>query len=143
MIMRGLLPPHKEDSLLNLDFYVCSFLLSLPLYTPLFSLLSPSPPSLSLLTSLSAYLRYLRRHGYHWDAETSAGAALGGMLDVLQFLFDNGCAWDEQTCMNAAFAGHLQCLQYLLPLLPFNNHICFSLYICLNYIYIYFLIFCF
>lgn len=57
-------------------------------------------------------LMWAREHGCNWDAWTCACAALGGHLDVLQWARKNGCKWNKHACANAAKGGHLVVLQW-------------------------------
>ncbi len=59
-----------------------------------------------------AMLQWLREKRCPWDSGTCFDAAEGGHLEVLQWAHANGCPWNEWTCTAAAEGGHLEALQW-------------------------------
>ncbi|KAG5186883.1 hypothetical protein JKP88DRAFT_276295 [Tribonema minus] len=59
-------------------------------------------------------LQWAHANGCPSDAGTCAAAASGGHLEVLRWLHDVGCEWDQSTCDCAADGGHLGTLQHML-----------------------------
>jgi hypothetical protein len=55
-------------------------------------------------------LKWIRKHGCFWDAETCSQAAEGGWLDMLMYLRQNGCPWCKRTIVVAARRGDLRIL---------------------------------
>ena len=58
-------------------------------------------------------LRWMRAHGYGWDANTSAAAAYGGHLHVLKWLRRKGCPHDAETYDVAEVGSSLDIIMWL------------------------------
>ena len=59
-----------------------------------------------------AVLQWLYDQGCDWGPETCAYAARGGHQEMLQWLRDRECPWNSFTCRYAARYGHLEVLRW-------------------------------